>query len=105
MNPQKINIALWQLQTAKTQFSQVVDAAMRGEPQVVTRHGKQAVVVIAISEFEQYQAHKQIKQPSFIDHLLRPFDLPHGALNPFDDESLLQRKPDMLALRDIDFSE
>jgi prevent-host-death family protein len=105
MKPQKINTASWQLQTAKTQFSQVVDAAMRGEPQVVTRHGKQAVVVIAISEFERYQAHKQIKQPSFIDHLLHPFDLPQDAVNPFDDGSLLERKPDMLALRDLEFRE
>ena len=36
----------WKLQDAKNQFSVVVDAAIAGEPQHVTRRGKPAVVVL-----------------------------------------------------------
>ena len=43
----------WQLQDAKNRFSAVVDAALAGEPQQVTRRGKPAVVVLAVSEYER----------------------------------------------------
>ena len=36
----------WKLQDAKNQFSALVDAAIAGEPQHVTRRGKPAVVVV-----------------------------------------------------------
>ena len=42
----------WQLQDAKNRFSAVVEAALTGEPQEVTRRGKPVVVVVA---FEEYQ--------------------------------------------------
>jgi prevent-host-death family protein len=41
------NIDEWQLQDAKAQFSEVVQRALDGHPQCVTKHGKAAVVVIA----------------------------------------------------------
>ena len=44
---------VWQLQDAKNRFSAVVDAALEGEPQHVTRRGQPAVVVVATSEFER----------------------------------------------------
>lgn len=37
----------WALQDAKNRFSAVSEAAFRGSPQVVTRHGKPIVVVIS----------------------------------------------------------
>jgi len=43
----------WSLQDAKNKFSQVVDSALQGAPQLVTRRGAPAVVVVA---FDQYQA-------------------------------------------------
>ena len=42
----------WQLQEAKNRFSAVVEAALTGEPQEVTRRGKPVVVILA---FEEYQ--------------------------------------------------
>ena len=39
----------WKLQDAKNKFSTVVDAAIAGEPQHVTRRGKPAVVVMRSS--------------------------------------------------------
>jgi prevent-host-death family protein len=43
----------WQLQHAKAHFSEVVDLAIRKGPQVVTRRGKDAVVVVAAEKFQQ----------------------------------------------------
>jgi prevent-host-death family protein len=42
----------WQLQTAKAQFSEVFRRARERAPQVVTRQDKEAVVILAIEEFE-----------------------------------------------------
>ena len=44
--------AYWSVQDAKNRFSQVVEAARR-EPQTVTKHGKPAVVVVAVDEYER----------------------------------------------------
>ncbi len=60
----------WQLQDAKTQFSQVVDAALRGEPQHITRNGKRAVVVLSEQEFKSLRHSAQAAAPGFIAHLL-----------------------------------
>lgn len=43
----------WQLQEAKNKLSQVVDLAQALGPQVITRHGHEAAVVLS---FEAYQA-------------------------------------------------
>ncbi len=37
---------MWQLQDAKSHFSEVVERAKGGEAQVITRRGEKAVVVI-----------------------------------------------------------
>lgn len=42
---------MWTLQDAKTRFSAVVDAALAGEPQAVTRRGKPAVVVVGAEDW------------------------------------------------------
>lgn len=41
----------WQVQEAKQRFSEVVRAAETGEPQIVTRHGEEIVVIIDISQY------------------------------------------------------
>ena len=43
----------WQLQEAKNRFSQVVNEALAIGPQVVTRHGSQAVVVLSYEEYRR----------------------------------------------------
>jgi antitoxin Phd len=48
----------WQLQDAKNRFSEVVENAMNQGPQVVTKHGKEAVVIISIKEY------RKIKEPA-----------------------------------------
>ncbi len=43
----------WQLQEAKNRFSEVVDAALAEEPQVITRRGKEIAIVLS---YDQYRA-------------------------------------------------
>ena len=42
---------IWQLQEAKTKFSQVVNEALARGPQVVTRRGEEVVVIISKEEY------------------------------------------------------
>jgi len=57
---------VWQLQDAKNKFSQVVNDAVGSGPQIVTRHGREIVVVLS---FEEYQALKKPK-PNLLDLLM-----------------------------------
>ena len=41
----------WQLQDAKSKFSQLVEKAMLNEPQFVTKHGHNAVVVLSFEDY------------------------------------------------------
>jgi prevent-host-death family protein len=43
----------WQLQAAKQHFSELVERARREGPQVVTKHGKDAVVVVSAEEYQR----------------------------------------------------
>ena len=60
----------WQLQDAKAQFSQVVEAALSGEPQRVTRRGKDAVVVVSEAAFDALQRSAKAEAPGLVAHLL-----------------------------------
>ena len=41
----------WQLQEAKSKFSQVVDDALKHGPQIITRRGVETVVVVSYPDF------------------------------------------------------
>jgi prevent-host-death family protein len=56
----------WQLQEAKAHFSELVRRANAGEPQVVTKHGEPAVVVIDHAEYQRLRG----PQRRLIDVLL-----------------------------------
>ncbi|HEX21536.1 MAG TPA: type II toxin-antitoxin system Phd/YefM family antitoxin [Actinobacteria bacterium] len=43
----------WQLQEAKSKFSSLVKQAQRQGPQVVTKHGKEAVVVVSVDDYKK----------------------------------------------------
>ena len=49
---------IWQLQEAKQKFSALVRSALKGGPQVVTRHGQEVVVVVAVEEFRRMTGEK-----------------------------------------------
>ncbi len=43
----------WPLQEARTHFRDLVDSALDEGPQRITRHGKQAVVVVSEEEWDR----------------------------------------------------
>ncbi len=56
MKSKSVRRTVWQLQTAKAQFSEVFRRALAEGPQLVTRQGKDAVVVIPAEEFDRLRA-------------------------------------------------
>jgi len=61
----------WQLQEAKQRFSEVVRRALDDGPQVVTRRGEEAVVVVSAKEYARLRSDK----PDFAAFLLAAPDL------------------------------
>jgi antitoxin Phd len=81
-------MAIWQLQQAKAQLSEVVKMALEKEPQQITLHGKPAVVVLAQVEYDRLT-----KSRGNLVSLMRH--------SPFVGENLdLERDPSLT--RDID---
>jgi antitoxin Phd len=65
----------WSLQDAKNSFSAVVEAALEGTPQHVTKRGKPAVVVLSETDYERLSG--KTEKLSFVEHLL---SAPRGSL-------------------------
>lgn len=55
----------WQVQEAKQRFSEVLRAAEAGEPQIVTKHGEEVVVIIDIAEYHRLRG----ESVGFMDYL------------------------------------
>jgi antitoxin Phd len=75
-----------QLRDAKATLSKVIDDARRGEPSIITRHGRKEAVVLS---FEEWQRLSSV--PSFgrllMEAPLEPGDLPErnaGSLREAD---------------------
>ena len=49
----------WQIQEAKSKFSELIDKTLSEGPQVVTKHGTEVAVVIPIEQFRRLTAPKQ----------------------------------------------
>lgn len=50
--------AKWQLQEAKNKFSEVVRKATQEGPQIVTKHGKDSVVVLSVKDYKKMEQPK-----------------------------------------------
>jgi prevent-host-death family protein len=87
--------AQWQLQTAKAQLSELVEAALRGEPQRITRRGKDAVMVLSEQAYVALKSSAKKDAPDFVAHLLA---MPRERAVRVEPVAL-QTKP---ALRDIE---
>ena len=57
-------MAQWPLQEAKNKFSALVNAALAGEPQRVTRRGQPAVVVLATEEYDRLRRLEKTDAPT-----------------------------------------
>ena len=84
----------WPVYDAKARFSELLDAALKDGPQIVTRRGVETAVLVPIDEWKQMQARAK---PSIKDVLLDPngpHDIPLPPRRPvlklrpfrFDDE-------------------
>jgi antitoxin Phd len=61
---------MWSVQDAKNRFSAVVEAALAGTPQEVSRRGKPAVVVLSVTEYRRLLSDARASRESFAEHLL-----------------------------------
>lgn len=66
----------WQLQDAKNRFSEVVDEAARSGPQVITRRGVEAAVVVSAADWA-----KLARRRSPLIEILRRAPRVHGGLD------------------------
>lgn len=76
----------WQLQEAKSRFSEVVDLSLNEGPQMVTRRGQDAVVILSAADYRRLSG-----SPSLLGVLL---NAPRGE--PLDIER--SREP----IREVD---
>ncbi len=74
----------WSVAKAKARFSELVEKAKTEGPQHVTRHGRDAVVVVSAADWKQ----RTRSARSFIDALLDPSV--RGALAP-GEEAVFER--------------
>ena len=81
----------WPLQDAKNRFSALVDAALAGAPQRVTRRGRPAVVVLATDEYERLRRLEKANAPTLAGLLL---DIPQDDQD-FERLPLPARTPDL----------
>lgn len=62
-------MTVWPVQDAKARFSALFETAQREGPQVVTRRGREAAVLVPIEQWRRLQA---ASRPSLKDLLLAP---------------------------------
>lgn len=85
---------VWPVYDAKARFSELLDAALKDGPQIVSRRGVEQAVLVPIDEWKRLQAHAR---PNIKDVLLDPngpHDIPLPPRRPvlklrpfrFDDE-------------------
>ena len=86
-------MAEWSLRDAKNCFSAVVNAALDGAPQTITRRGKPTVVVMAVEDYQRLRRAEEAARPTFIKHLLA---IPKGG-----PDDLFEARP--LKPRDFDW--
>ena len=84
-------MAEWPLQDAKNKFSALVNAALAGEPQRVTRRGQPVVVVLAAEEYDRLCRLERSNAPTLGELL---FEIPQDD-QEFDRMSLPPRTLDL----------
>ncbi len=77
--------ATWQLQTAKSQFSEVIRRACTAGPQVITKQGREEAVIVGIEDFQRLT--QRAKRPQSLLQFFAQSPLAEFAID-------LERKPD-----------
>ena len=63
-------MANWQVNAARSHFSEVLDQAETAGPQIITHHGKERAVVLSIAEYLALKPEAKKEKPDFITFLL-----------------------------------
>jgi len=79
---------VWQLQEAKNRFSEVVDEALKKGPQMVTRRGKEAVVILSSAEYR-----KMVIQQKKLSEFFAESPLSDVTLDLSRDKSPVRKEP------------
>jgi len=53
------NVAVWQVQEAKTKLSELIEEANTRGPQIITRHGAERAVVLSMREYRALTAQRR----------------------------------------------
>jgi len=81
--------AVWQIQDAKNKLSEVITCAIQQGPQLITKHGEKAAVVLSYIEYEKLRK-SQVKLSEFFStsplaginiDLTRDKSLPRKGIN------------------------
>jgi prevent-host-death family protein len=59
----------------KNKFSKIVDNAAKGEPQVITKNGKETAVVISFEEYKRLQATERPLTEFLLDNPARKYGI------------------------------
>jgi prevent-host-death family protein len=65
----------WTVAEAKAKFSEVIEKAEKNGPQKITRHGKDAVVVVSAKDWERKTKRKGTLVEFFANSPLKGFEL------------------------------
>jgi prevent-host-death family protein len=66
---------VWQLQEAKNKFSEVVDEAIKHGPQIITKRGVEAVIVLSYAEYRKVMLNQKKLSDFFRESPLVKVDL------------------------------
>ena len=53
---------IWQLQTAESHFTEVINKALNGQPQIITKNGKPVVYIVAYETYQRNAMQKSKKE-------------------------------------------
>lgn len=84
--------AQWRLQDAESQFGEVVEAALKGEPQHISRRGREAVVLLSEKSYRALQKSARVATSGFVAHLMA---IPKGGILSDDRVSLNLREVEL----------
>lgn len=79
----------WQLQDAKNKFSEVVETTLANGPQIISRRGKNTVVLLSYADYERLSTKKMSVKDALMALDLSEVDLsrdksPKGRATPFE---------------------
>jgi prevent-host-death family protein len=74
----------WQIQEAKAKFSALIGEALTGEPQAITRHGRDVAMVISATEYQRLAARPSVSLVDFLSNTgFSELEIPERSNNDF----------------------